>query len=137
MGEQCCVVLPGKMPLQRLRPDQAVDVGCSFRCLCTGCWALGVAGSVLLLGPRPAPANWSWPPQLLQRLVLTPLLICLRSHAPPRSLILFPMCFRCCVGNSECRVVSRHGVSCEWSHTVIQVLSLTYMCLNSNYKVQL
>lgn len=87
MGEQCCVVLPGKMPLQRLWPDQAVDVGHSFRCLCTGCRALGVAGSVLLLGCRRAPANWSWPPQLLQCLVLTPLLICLLSHAPPRSLI--------------------------------------------------
>lgn len=48
MGEQCCVALPGKMLLRRLWPDQAVDVGCSFWCLCSGCWALEVARSVLL-----------------------------------------------------------------------------------------
>lgn len=58
VGEQCCVVLPGKVPPELL-PDQVVNVGCSFRCPCNGCQALGVAGSILLSGPRPAPANCS------------------------------------------------------------------------------
>lgn len=137
MSEQCCVLLPGKMPLQRLWPDPAVDVGCSFQCLCTGFWALEVAGLVLLSGPQPALANLSWPPQWLQRLVLTPLLIqSLCSRASPHSLIYYGLVP--CVLLVLCGKWQMQGCFQRWgklrvvTHCNPGSESPLYRCLNSN-----